>query len=224
MDKVETLTSSSSVGHGSRGQTRRWLRQHDRILSAAGRLFWQKGYLGTSIDDIAKAANVKKAAIYYYFKSKADMLYEVASKTIHVLMELATPIVDSELPPDKKLEALVTNHIRWQMSHLGISGIGQVERRNLPPKRLRAYINMRDEYEAIFRKVIKEGIAEGKFRPMDPKLASLFILGFTNAIIQWFRPNGSLSSEEISSEAYKFVYHSLKMPKPEAGSSMPRDI
>ena len=75
------------------------------------RKVWQKEYLATSIDDIAKDAHCNKASVYYYFRAKSDILYEIASGTIPELLELASPIVDSDLPPAKKLEALIINHL-----------------------------------------------------------------------------------------------------------------
>jgi AcrR family transcriptional regulator len=217
LDSVEESTFSLPKKWDSLRRSPRWERQRDNILAAAGRLFRGKGYLGTSVNDIADAANTKKPAVYYYFDTKADILYEVATRTMQALMALASPILDSEMPLDRKLEALVTRHINWQISHIGFAGIGQSERSNLPPDRLRAYINMRDEYEAIFRRVIKEGVDGGIFRPIDPKLASLFVLGFMNSIVQWFNPKGPLSPEDVASEAYEFVSGYLKVMKPGAG-------
>jgi AcrR family transcriptional regulator len=76
--EIQTNISAKRAAIGN-WQRQRWAKQHQKILSAAGHLFWKKGYLGTSIDDIAKAANVNKAAVYYYFKDKSFLLYEVIS-------------------------------------------------------------------------------------------------------------------------------------------------
>jgi AcrR family transcriptional regulator len=180
-------------------------------LAIAGRLFWQKGYLATSIDDIAKAAKMNKASIYYYFKNKADVLYELASTTMQALIDQALPIMNSNLPAEEKLEAFIVKHLRFGLTHLGLSGIGQMERRNLPSKLLQAYIRMRDEYEGIFRNILEEGLKQGKFQCRDVKLASLFILGFLNSTVQWFDKTGKLSSEKIASEAFVFVSNTLKL-------------
>jgi AcrR family transcriptional regulator len=184
--------------------------QRQRILLAAARLFVHKGYLGTSINDIANAARVNKAIIYYYFKNKAFLLHEVVSGTVRALIDLATPIANSTLRPLDKLEALIMSHIKWQISHHSRSGIGYIERKNLPPSLLRQYISMRDEYEKIFRTTIEEGIVQGDFQCTDAKLSSIFTLGLINSVILWFKPKGNLSPEELGTKACSFVFEGLK--------------
>jgi AcrR family transcriptional regulator len=184
-------------------------RQREKILSVVGRLFWEKGYLATSVDEIADVAKVNKASIYYYFPNKAAILYEIALMTMRALIDQAVSIVDSNLEIERKIEAFVSNHVRFSLNHLGFSGIGQMERRNLPPKLLRTYVSLRDEYEGIFRKMLEEGMEQGRFRLKSSKLTSLFILGFLNSFFQWFRPTGKLSSEEIASEACVFISNAL---------------
>ncbi len=199
------------MAYRKRPQESRSLTQRKKLLTIAGRLFWQKGYLATSIDDIAKSAKMNKASLYYYFKNKADVLYELASATMQALIDQALPILNSNLRPEEKLEAFIIKHLTFGLLHLGLSGIGQMERRNLPPKLLQAYICMRDEYEGIFRKILEEGIEQGKFQCRDVKLASLFILGFLNSTVQWFDRTGKLSPEEIASEAFAFVSDTLRI-------------
>ena len=59
------------------GKNQRSIRQRKKILNAAGRLFWQKGFKATTLDDIARAGRINKATIYYYFKNKAFLLFEI---------------------------------------------------------------------------------------------------------------------------------------------------
>jgi len=190
-------------------QVRRWERQQKKILSAAGRLFLKKGYQGTSIDDIAKAADVNKATIYYYFNDKASILNTLMVIPMEGLLNQAQPIADSELNPTEKLKALITSHIKWQISHTGVAGIGHVERKNLPPKYRRKYINMRDRYESIFRETIGDGIKRGELTFVDAKLASLFTLGLVNSVMQWYKPNEKFSADEVALEVWHYVLKAL---------------
>ncbi len=199
------------MAYTKRSERSHTLTQRKKLLTIAGRLFWQKGYLATSIDDIAKSAKMNKASLYYYFKNKADVLHELASATMQALIDQALPILNSNVRPEEKLEAFIVKHLTFGLVHLGLSGIGQMERRNLPPKMLQGYIRMRDEYEGIFRKILEEGIQEEKFQCRDVKLASLFILGFLNSTVQWFDKTGRLSPEEIASEAVAFVSDMLRI-------------
>jgi AcrR family transcriptional regulator len=196
--------------HEVNWKTKRWEKQRQKILSAAGRLFARKGYIGTSIDDIGKAAKVNKAAIYYYFKDKSFLLYEIVMTAQETMNSLTMPILGSSASPKEKLFSAMTTQIEWQASHPELAGIGQAEIKNLPLKFRRNYISMRDEYENIYRKIIAEGIAKGEFSAVDVKLTGLFILGLVNSIMLWYKPKGTLSADEIASEAYRFAFKAIK--------------
>jgi AcrR family transcriptional regulator len=186
------------------------VRQRKKILLAAGRLFWGKGYLGTSIDDIAQAAKINKASIYYYYHSKPEILFELAISFLDSLTKVVRPIVESDSPAEKKLAAFVNQHIIFSLDRLGFSGIGQRERRNLPPRRMAQYTGMRDEYEKLFWRILEEGAARGEFHIRDTKLSAKFCLGLLNSTALWFREKGKYSPEEIAREEYLFILGALK--------------
>ena len=91
--------------------------------------------------------------------------------------------------------------------------MGQIERRNLPPRLLKEYLVLRDEYEAIFENIIEQGIRHHEFRKLDPKLYSRFVLGMLNSFLGWFKSSGFLSAEEIAAQAYDFIYQAIKAPE-----------
>ena len=198
-----------TVTKGKRPSSKR-LRK--KILNAAGRLFWQKGYKATTIDDIARASRVNKATIYYYFKNKAFLLFEIVSGIMQEGLENVRPLKISAMRPREKLRVLIMQHTTWVLS-LKWPAIGQMEQRNLPPRLLNGYLMLRDEYEGVFRSIIKEGIRKKEFRRLDPKLYSLFILGLLNSFLNWYKPSGKLSPEKVAEEAYYFVLESIQFEK-----------
>jgi AcrR family transcriptional regulator len=191
------------------GKNPRHKRQRKKILNAAGRLFWQKGYVATTLDDIARAGRINKATIYYYFKNKAFLLFEIVCGIMQEALENARPIKNSAMRPSEKLRVLIMQHTTWVLS-LKWPAMGQMERRNLPPKLLNEYLVLRDEYEDIFNSIIKEGIQKKEFRKLDPKLYALFILGLLNSFLNWFKPAGRFSREKIAGEAYYFILKSIQ--------------
>ncbi len=184
-------------------------RQREKILRAASRLFWQKTYLGTSIDDIADIARINKATIYYYFKSKSVILYEIVMEYMQNIYEQALAITNSTLPPEKKLEVLLSNYLKWQISHPGQAIVGQIERRSLPPKLLRSHTAIRDQYEAIFSKVINEILAANQSVVVDEKMTCLFTLGLANSVVHWYKPNGRLPADEVVSQAVTYIMRAI---------------
>lgn len=183
--------------------------QREKILKLAGNLFWQQGYLGTSIDDIAQAVDLNKATIYYYFKDKNQILYEIVSNANQQLYKLILPIYSSDLTTERKLELMVTTHIEWAIKNQGLAGIGQVERKNLSPNRLKAFTQMRDDYEALFRDIIRKILAKQQSTIIDSKLATLLILSMLNSIRQWYKPSGKLTGNKIAKQTAVFVFRAL---------------
>jgi AcrR family transcriptional regulator len=183
----------------------------EKILTTAGYFFWQKGYIATSIDDIAKAAKMNKASIYYYFKNKADILHELGTVNMRAMINQALPILGSNIPSEEKLRSFILKHIRFLLLNLNLTGIGYKERKHLPPRLFQIYIKMRDEYEGIFRKILEEGIKEGALNCRDAKLASLLIMGWLNSTLQWFRPEGRFSPDDIANEICVFVLNTLRV-------------
>jgi len=198
--------------HITEGKHPRSKRLRKKILNAASRLFWQKGYKATTIDDIARACRVNKATIYYYFKNKAFLLFEIVCGIMQEGLENVRPLKTSAMRPCEKLRVLIMQHTTWVLS-LKWPAIGQMERRNLPPRLLNEYLVLRDEYEDVFRSIIREGIRKKEFGRMDPKLYSLFILGLTNSFLNWYKPSGKLSPQKIAEEAYYFVLKSIQSSK-----------
>ena len=88
-------------------------RSKEKILNAAARLFMRKGYKGTSLNDIAKVAHLNKVTIYYHFKNKMALIYEIALSNIHGIMALDENILDSDVSADEKLKTLIYNHTKW---------------------------------------------------------------------------------------------------------------
>jgi TetR/AcrR family transcriptional regulator, cholesterol catabolism regulator len=208
-ESKKKLLGKNVISRGLRIAADRSNGPRERILKVAGRLFWQKSYIGTSTKDVAKNTGLNKSTIYYYFKSKSQILYEIVFEAINELLALAEPVVNSDLSSDKKLELLIINHLKWETTHPGLAGIGQVERKNLPPKLMRSFTDLRDDYENMFRKVIGEVIVNNKF-PIEPKLATQFTLGLLNSVIYWYKPSGKLTDEEIAQKAFEYITRALK--------------
>jgi len=186
-------------------KSKRWSKQRQNIISCAGKLFWQKGYDGTSVQDISDAAKVNKAAIYYYFENKSVLLYEISMQITEQLTNQAQEIINSNLPPEKKFEKLIKNQVIWALTHLYNTSTALLERRSLPPKLLNVIIAKRSQYENIARDLLEKLLPEEKAQIISPKIASIFIFGLIFSLTQWFKQSGEFSAEEIASKVYLFI-------------------
>ena len=159
-------------------------RSREKILNAAARLFMRKGYKGTSLNDIAKVAHLNKVTIYYHFKNKMALIYEIALSNIHGIMALDEDILSSDMSEDEKLRTLIDNHIKWVFSHPGRLGFNPLLKLNLTPKLYSEYVAARETYLALFQMVIENGQANGEFQPAASFYDPLFIVQYLNALVQ----------------------------------------
>ena len=114
-------------------QPRKKRRPHrrDEILGAAVRLFHEKGYHSTGMDDIGAAAGITGPAIYRHFKSKEDLLETLMSERSHAALERAGEIVAEAEAPADALNGLVRLYVETLLDNPALAFVGLYERRTL---------------------------------------------------------------------------------------------
>jgi TetR/AcrR family transcriptional regulator, cholesterol catabolism regulator len=181
------------------------------ILEAASRVFRRKGLHAAGMRDIAAELEMAVGNLYYYFRDKEDLLAFIQQTTLTGLQSLAARVEALELRADEKLWLLVAGHIHLlnevipgSLAHLEVEALGEERRRPIQEGR--------DDYERNFRRLIHEGMSTGIFRPSDPKVAELAILGAANWSVKWFRPDGGKTAREIGRDMADLLVRGLLAP------------
>jgi AcrR family transcriptional regulator len=172
--------------------------REEELLQAATRLFKEKGYRSTSMQDLADALGVQKASLYYYIKSKEDLLRRLLEHAFSLVQSRIDEIYATDLSPTDKLRLALRNHAVTMMDNLNLVSVYLHEYRNLPPRRLKQVLGVRKHYEQVLAQIMQDGIASGEFRPVNVKMTVYGLLGMLNWTHQWFSPTGELSSQEIA--------------------------
>jgi AcrR family transcriptional regulator len=161
----------------------------NEMYEHAIRLFAERGFAGTSLQDIADALGITRPALYYYVKSKDELLARLASD---VAGGSAAQITELAARPDLDAAGKLREIVRLT-----------AQRQATQPERFRLLIRseaelpaaLSDAYDASRRAVlravtgvIEEGIRAGRFRPVDARIAALGVIGMWNWIAWWFRP------------------------------------
>jgi TetR/AcrR family transcriptional regulator, cholesterol catabolism regulator len=169
-------------------------RRRQEVLDAATQLFHERGYAASSIQDLADELGILKGSIYYYIKSKDDLLYEIL-KDVHedALVNMKT-VEEMDGDALQKIRAFVTLHIRSDLESPARVGVFHRDFRSLSNERQRMIIDERRRYDRTLRKLIRQGQEDGVVCPdVDPPLAALAALGMVNSVYQWYRPSGRQS-------------------------------
>ena len=173
-------------------------RRRKEILHAALRAFREKGYHGTTLDDIAERFGVRKTALYHYFPDKEAILYACHQESLAELDRIiaGARALDSAR---ERLAHVIREHVRVMTDTLEGSPLA-FEVTALSAERQRDVIAGRDRYEKALRRIIAHGVADHEFRKLDPKIAVFAILGSINWISRWYRPEGALHADELGRE------------------------
>ena len=149
----------------------------DAVFHAAARLFSARGFEGVSMDDIAEAAGVNKAMIYYHFADKLALFRAIIADMLQAMGARVAAIVGAPLDPAAKLDRFIENFVRLAD-----------ERPWLPPLMLREVsagaphldVETLTHIRTVFlgfNRILTEGAAAGVFRRVHPVLAYTSIVG-----------------------------------------------
>lgn len=191
------------------------------ILTAAAAAFMERGFSGTSVDEIAKEIGVTKGFIYHQFETKSDLYFsvqEIATRRFDAAVR--SEFLASAAAPDK-LMRMALAHMRTMLSDfpaakVGVQGLERSLMRaagDAQGERLQRTIRMRDDYEAMFVAVIREGIAQKQFRDGKASLLAKGFLGALNWTTIWFDPKRATSAHQIEETAQalaEFAVRGLK--------------
>jgi TetR/AcrR family transcriptional regulator, cholesterol catabolism regulator len=171
--------------------TRRTVSQRRRapqIIEAAARVFAERGFHGATTQDIADVLGIKQASLYYYFSSKEATLELVCLKGVEGFFDSAKAIAARPESAHKRLTLLINSHLSPLIDRPDFVKVFLNERRHLPRESRRRIGRWSRGIERIFEEVIREGVSKGEFRSdLDPRLATLAILGMCNATSSWHR-------------------------------------
>jgi AcrR family transcriptional regulator len=172
--------------------------QRSDIIQAAAQIIRDKGYHGTSMQDIADEVNLQKASLYHHVKSKQDILFTILEQALDLLISDMRDVVDSELDPEEKLRLAIQVYIGRLSEDADLATVLLLEHRSLEDKLRTRHTGRRDRYELLWRKIIQEGIDVGVFRSVDVNVATFALLGVQNWMITWFKAGGRLSALELA--------------------------
>ncbi|MGB6119309.1 MAG: TetR/AcrR family transcriptional regulator [Mesorhizobium sp.] len=182
----------------------------EELLTKAAEVFERQGFAQTRIEDISSALDLKRSAIYYYFETKNDILKALVQDFCEVKAEEhKQSVAGPASSASEKLRNLLTLSIRTRTE-------GGARVRALDTVWTEMPEDIREQFDAARRRifalhmdVIREGVASGEFRSVDPRLAALGVLGVVNWTSWWYSPDGRDKIEDVIDELVKIAINGL---------------
>jgi AcrR family transcriptional regulator len=163
----------------------------EAIVQAAIDCFYERGYVGTSVQDVVDRAGVTKGAFYHHFTKKDDLLLHIHDRFMDQQMQALEAGIAGDLPPREALtlliEEIVVSAAEFQREYV----IFFEQRRSLSEEPFEQVRAKRDEYERRVVQTIENGIARGDFREVPSAQVLAFgIIGMAAWAYHWYRPSG----------------------------------
>ena len=172
--------------------------KRERILEEAVKLFYERGFTGTTLDDIAAELGVTKPFIYTHFRGKVELLAALCKPTIELSLEAVAAAAAQPGTPTERLRQAVTGFTQVVLHRQPNIAIYFREEKNLSPEALGEINALRKQFDHVLSDLLTQGIATGEFDIPDHSLAALALGGMISWAYTWYRPSGRLTVEETA--------------------------
>lgn len=169
----------------------------EKVLAAAVQLFATYGYHAATMRVIARMAGIQAASIYYHYANKQALLVEIMETHMLHLNDNLERIVGKRDSVQQRLYEAIANHIRLHTTFKSEFFIIDTEIRALEDKNRGSILALRDQYENMLQKLLREGMEQGILRETDEKVSSYAIIAMCTEVAGWFRPSGRLSVQQV---------------------------
>lgn len=182
------------------------------VIDTAARLFAERGFHGTSMEDIASELGILKGSLYHWIESKEALLAEIVEGSLAPTFERAHQIVAQDLPASERLRQLIHSHVRSWIENANHINVFMTEFRWLDPESIEAYHRERESLETLFKDLVRDGVARGEFNVLEREISIVVngIFGVLNWFPRWYRADGWASPEHIADTFTGFVLRGVR--------------
>jgi AcrR family transcriptional regulator len=189
--KAPSATGKSRPGGGPKTE--------QRVLREGARLFRKKGFAHTTTRELAAAVGVQSASLYYYVKTKEELLYRICDHGYDLMIGAVSRATEGIEPPLEALRAGVHSHLQTAIDNRDVYLTTLSEMRSLSPKHRQAILLKRAQYADLLVTLMEQAQGVGQIRS-DIK-ASHLILVLRNTLswtLFWFSEQGDLTVDELA--------------------------
>jgi AcrR family transcriptional regulator len=181
----------------------------ESLLQVAVKLFNERGYDGTSMEDLSRKLGITKSAIYHHVPSKEELLRLAVDRALDGLFEVASETARLDGRAIDRLEHLVRGSVLVLADRLPFVTLLLRVRGNTKVER--AALTRRREFDRLVTDLVKQAEAEGDVRPdVDPAVTARLVFGMVNSLIEWYKPRRGSSAAEVADAVCKVAFEGLR--------------
>ena len=167
------------------------------IRNAAAKVFAERGFKSATTRDIPSAAGISPAAVYYYFDSKEDLLYQILEETISSGLSLIQKIEESQKSLKEKLSDTLQIHTQIAVDFNKMKLLVH-NQDALNPEHKEEIKEKQRIYANSLIKILDELKAERKMIDLDTKACAFAFFGMVSWAYRWYDPEGEISPARLS--------------------------
>ena len=182
----------------------------ERLLDAAARVFAERGFHATTMRDLARATRMSLAGMYYYVKSKGDLLHLIQERCFERVDRGAREAIAAEVDPAERLRAFIRHHVTFFAGHMAEMKVLSHEAGSVTGAPARALRAKKKAYSALLAELV--GALDPAATAGQRAVTAYAIFGMMNWIYTWYRPSGALAPEALATRLAEVALHGIPTP------------
>jgi len=184
----------------------------EELLEAAIALFAERGYVGTSIRDIALAVNRSVSNVYHYFQNKESLWLAILEHSVKGLPERLRTAANGPGEPLERFKQMIRVHLQASTRHFRESKIFSIEEERLSPEGKEVNRRVQLDILTIYVEQVRRLEALGIVHSKHIKILAFNILATINWYLRWYDPTGDMTETEVHDEIIDFIVHGMCGP------------
>lgn len=215
-----TRTPRRSATAGKNGTPTKGRRRDREVLKAATTVFYRRGYADATVQDVADSLGMLKGSLYYYIKSKEELLYRLATEVHDDVDALLNEVVELQgLTALERIEEFVRRQVEYNVRKLEAISVYHHDVHHLSKALRSEIVDRRHSHEAVLVSLLEQAQREGDVdSSLNPYILTQSIFATVIWIYRWYRPSSGINVGELRDTCVAFVTRGIsKSPGPATG-------
>ena len=176
------------------------------ILEHSARIFAEKGFDGASTREISRATGMSLAGLYYYFRTKEELLCLIQERCLVTLLESGRKIAASGKSPREKVALFVRNHLGFFLHNMNEMKVMSREDTALTADYGKRILDLKRLYLKVLVDLVEELQQYERVGKLNARVAALSLFGMMNWIYAWYRPDRDPSLGDLIEQMLRIFF------------------
>jgi len=168
------------------------------VLKTSAGVFADKGYHSTSMRDISRATKMSLSGLYYYFKSKEELLFLIQDYCFSTVIDDCRRLLEGVDDPVRRLKLLIENHLNYFVHNMNEMKVLSHEANSISREMLRKVNTKKRQYVDLVMNLLGEIARENRVDGVDVRVATFSLFGMMNWIYNWYDPRKDVDVAGLS--------------------------